>query len=53
MNIPAAASRGGDTGGGSLRASVDDMDFDELFHNESNGSSPQHPSSRAADEVSD
>ena len=33
-------------GGGSLRASVDDMDFDELF-NASNGNSPQHPSSRA------
>ena len=52
MNIPAAAARGAEKGGGYLRASVDDMDFDELFHNESNGNSPQHPSARAAAQVS-
>lgn len=50
MNIP---GRGGFRAAGDISgASVDDMDFDELFRNESNGSSPQHPSTRARDEVS-
>lgn len=51
MNIP---GRGGGSGGGSLMANVDDndMDFAELFHNESNGNSPRHPSTRRRSEVS-